>query len=142
MRAEVVHRIDHAMFGLRHIAMGVLDGLVLLASVYALYLAALRQGLPAEQARATAYVALVCGNLALAFATAAEPGSSFFDARRSIFWAIAGTAALLLIAVLALPFLASLFRFQLPPPLWLAASLGIALIAGAWSGVARVLRGA
>ena len=129
------------LFGLRHIAMGLLDGLVLLASVYALYLTALRQGLPAEQARATAYVALVCGNLTLAFATAAEPGSSFFDARRRIFWAIAGTAALLLIAVLALPFLASLFRFQLPPPLWLAASLGIALIAGAWSGVARLLRG-
>lgn len=134
-------RRGEPLFGLRHIVMGVLDGAVLLASVYALYLAALRQGLPAEQARATAYVALVCGNLALAFATAAEPGSSFFDARRRIFWLIAAVAALLLALVVAVPILAPLFRFQVPPPLWLAAGLCVALVAGAWSGVARLLRG-
>ncbi len=128
------------LFGLRHIVMGLLDGLVLLAAVYALYLAALRQGLPAEQARAIAYVALVCGNLALAFATAAEPGSSFFDKRRRIFWSIAAVAGSLLALVVGFPLLAPLFRFAVPPPLWLAASLGVALVAGAWSGVARLLR--
>ncbi|MBX3528493.1 MAG: HAD-IC family P-type ATPase [Rhodoblastus sp.] len=130
------------LFGLRHIGMGLLDGLVLLVAVYALYLLALRHELPAEQARATAYIALVCGNLALAFATAAEPGTPFFDARRRIFWIIAAAAAALLAVVVAFPVLAPLFRFQAPPLPWLAASFGVALVAGAWSGVARLLRGA
>ncbi|MEI2735534.1 MAG: cation-translocating P-type ATPase C-terminal domain-containing protein [Rhodoblastus sp.] len=133
-------RPDEPLFGLRHIALGMLDGAVLLGAVYALYLTALNAPLPAEQARAAAYVALVCGNLALAFATAAEPGSSFFDKRRRIFWAIAIVAASLLAIVVAAPALAPLFRFAAPPPLWLAASLGVALVAGAWSGVARLLR--
>jgi Ca2+-transporting ATPase len=133
-------RSDEPLFGLRHIALGMLDGAVLLGAVYALYLTALNAPLPAEQARAAAYVALVCGNLALAFATAAEPGSSFFDKRRRIFWAIAIVAASLLAIVVAAPALAPLFRFAAPPPLWLAASLGVALVAGAWSGVARLLR--
>ncbi len=133
---------DEKLFGLLHIGMGLLDGAVLLGAVYALYLAALGQGLTADMARATAYVALVCGNLALAFATAAEPGSSFFDARRRTFWLIAAAAATLLAVVVAVPVLAPLFRFQVPPPLWLAGSLGVALAAGAWSGVVRLLRGA
>ncbi len=131
---------NEPLFGLRHIALGMLDGAVLLGAVYALYQAALNAPLPAEQARATAYVALVCGNLALAFATAAEPGSSFFDERRRIFWLIAAVAASLLAIVVAVPALAPLFRFSAPPPLWLAASLGIALVAGAWSGVVRLVR--
>ena len=129
------------LFGLRHIGMGVLDGVVLLIAVFALYLLALRQKVPAEQARAAAYIALVCGNLALAFATAAEPGTSFFDARRRIFWVIAVVAIALLAIVVAFPVLAPLFRFQAPTPIWLAASLGVALVAGAWSGVLRLLRG-
>ena len=129
------------LFGLRHIGMGVLDGVVLLIAVFALYLLALRQQVPAEQARAAAYIALVCGNLALAFATAAEPGTSFFDARRRIFWVIAVVAIALLAIVVAFPVLAPLFRFQAPTPIWLAASLGVALVAGAWSGVLRLLRG-
>ena len=131
-----------ALFGLRHIGLGLLDGLVLLAAVYGLYLFALNHALPPDQARAAAYAALVCGNLALAFATAAEPSSSFLDERRKVFWMIALVAGVLLAAVVATPLLAPLFRFELPPAPWLAASLGVALAAGAWSGVARLLRGA
>lgn len=130
-----------ALFGVRHIALGLLDGLVLLGATYGLYLLALKYALPPDEARATAYVSLVCGNLALAFATAAEPGSSFFDERRRVFWLIALVAALLLAVVLVVPLLATLFRFALPPAPWLAGSLGVALVAGAWSGVARLLRG-
>ena len=54
---------------------------------------------------------------------------------------LALVAALLLAVVLVVPLLATLFRFSLPPAPWLAGSLGVALVAGAWSGVARLLRG-
>ena len=132
---------DEPLFGWRHIAAGLLDGAVLLGAAFALFVVALRAPLPAEQARALAYFALVAGNLAMAFATSAEAGTSFFDPRRRAFWAIAAVASALLAAILFAPPVAELFRVQAPPGPWLVAALGTALAAGAWSGVLRLARG-
>ncbi len=128
------------LFGPRHLLQGLLEGLVLLACVFALYLAALRADLPADDARALAFVCLTAGNLALAFASVAEPGTSFFDARRRNFWLIAGGAAAIVAVIVEAPAVAPLFRFERPPAGWLAASFALAVAAGGWSGVARLAR--
>jgi P-type Ca2+ transporter type 2C len=129
-----------SLFGLRHIAMGMLEGLILLVAVYGVYLVSLDAALPTEQARALAFVCLVCGNLVMAFAAAAEPGTSLFDARRRAFWLIAAAATTILLAVVYGPPLANLFRFSQPPISGLAISFAVALLAGGWSGVLRAAR--
>jgi Ca2+-transporting ATPase len=72
----------------------------LLGAVLGLYVFALSSH--ETEARAIAFLALVLANLALAFAEAAEPGTSFFDRRRTAFWIIGTGAALLLAPVLLL----------------------------------------
>ena len=128
------------IFGLRHVLFGLLDGAVLLAAVYGLYLASLHWALPAPEARAMAYAGLVFGNLVMAFATAAEPGVSFFDSRRRAFWLIAATATSLLAAILLVPSFAALFRFERPPAVWIAITLAVAIAGGGWSAIARFIR--
>ena len=118
-----------------------LEGLVLLAGAYGVYLYALHVALPVDQGRALAFVCLVCGNLVMAFAAAAEPGTSLFDRRRKAFWTIAAAATAILAVIVALPALAPLFRFERPPLTMLAAAVAIALAAGGWSGVVRRVRG-
>ena len=70
------------LFG-THRSARVLQGTVVLGAVLGLYVWALNAGVPEMEARAVAFVALVLGNLVLAFADAAEPGTSFFDSRSS-----------------------------------------------------------
>ena len=128
-----------SLFGPRHLLQGLLEGLVLLACVFGVYLAALYAKLPADDARSLAFVCLTAGNLALAFASVAEPGTSFFDKRRRNFWLIAGAAATIVAVIVEAPAVAPLFRFERPPVEWLAASLALAVAAGGWSGVARLV---
>ena len=101
------------------------------------YVFALDRGIAEMEARGLAFVALVGGNLILAFADSAESGTSFFDRRRIAFWAIGfGTAAMLAI-VLFVPPAAALFQMAQPSPGALAAALGVALVAGGWFGFFR-----
>ena len=123
-------RPDEPLLGPRRLAMGFLEGSVILACVYAVYLLTLQAEIPAEQARALAFICLVCGNLAMAFAAAAEPGTSFFDPHRKAFWMIAAAASAILAATVVVPPLAHLFRFELPPLHLIGVSLGVAAIGG------------
>ncbi len=129
-----------SLFGLRHIALGLFEGAVLFACVYALYLAALRTGMAGEQARALAFVCLSFGNLVLALGAAIEPGTSLFDKRRSVFWSIAAVDSFILVLIVGAPPLAALFRFEPPTPGWLAAALATAIVGGGWSGLVRIAR--
>ena len=81
---------------------------------------ALNAGVPEMEARASAFVALVLGNLVLAFADAAEPGTSFFDRRRPAFWGIGAGAAVIVTAVIYIPPLATILRVSPPSLSWLA----------------------
>ncbi len=131
-------RRDEPLFGVSHIALGLFEGAVLLVAAYGSYLWSLGASTPADQARALAFVCLVVGNLAMAFAAAASAGTSFFDPRRKVFWLIATAALGVLAFIVFTPSLAPLFRFSQPPLSMVAASAGLGLVAGGWSGVLRL----
>ncbi|MDQ0391063.1 cation-translocating P-type ATPase [Labrys monachus] len=132
-------RSGEALFGMRHMAFGVLQGLVVLACVFGAYLWAWAQGLPEDSARALAFVMLIAGNLSLAFAEAAEVGTPFLDRRHWVFFAIATLSFLVMAAIFGIPALASVFRVSLPPWPVLAAGLLLSAAAGGWVGFARWL---
>jgi len=126
-----------SLFSVRVLLFGLFQGAVVLLGVFGLYAGALVGGVPATEARAAAFIALVAANLVLAFADSAEVGTSFFDRRRLAFWAIAAAAAAILGLILFLPQAARLFSVSLPDPLLLGAALCVALVAGGWYGFLR-----
>ena len=130
------------LFGVSQIVLGFVQGAVVLGAVLGLYVWALNAGVPEMQARASAFAALVLGNLVLAFADAAEPETSFFDRRRLAFWGIGTGAAVIVTAVIYIPPLATILRVSPPSLSWLATTLTISVLAGGWFGVARRLRAA
>ncbi|WP_315975015.1 cation-translocating P-type ATPase [Microvirga yunnanensis] len=128
------------LFGTPQIVLGFVQGAVVLGAVLGLYVWALDAGVAEMQARASAFAALVLGNLVLAFADAAEPGTSFFDRRRLAFWGIGAGAAVIVTAVIYVPPLAAILRVSPPGLSWWAATLIIAVLAGGWFGLAQRLR--
>lgn len=133
---------SESLFGTSQIVLGFVQGAIVLGAVLGLYVGALNAGLPEMQARAVAFVALVLGNLVLAFADAAEPGTSFFDRRRLAFWGIGAGAAAIIAMVLYVPPLAAILQVSPPNLSWLAITLTVAVLAGGWFGLARRLRAA
>ncbi|MBG0810483.1 cation-translocating P-type ATPase [Methylosinus sp. H3A] len=128
------------LFGLRQIGAGFLDGAVLLAALLGVYFVSMRVGEGEGETRALVFVGLVIGNLAMAFASAAEPGTALFDKRRVAFWIIATITTLALALIVYLPAVAELFRFATPEPKALAYVIATALVAGGWSGVYKAFR--
>ncbi|NBJ10728.1 cation-translocating P-type ATPase [Microvirga arsenatis] len=130
------------LFGTSQIVLGLLQGAVVLGAVFGLYVWTLNTGLPEVEARAAAFVALVLGNLVLALADAAEPGTSVFDRRRLAFWGIGAGAAVIVAMVLYVPPLASILRVSSPSLSWMAITVTIAVLAGGWFGLAKRFRSA
>jgi Ca2+-transporting ATPase len=130
------------LFGASQILLGCIQGAVVLGAVLGLYVWALNAGVPEMQARASAFATLVLGNLVLAFADAAEPGTSFFDSRRLAFWGIGAGAAVIIAMVIYVPPLAAILRLSPPSLSWLAITLAAAVLAGGWFGLAKRLRSA
>jgi Ca2+-transporting ATPase len=128
------------LFGLRQIGAGFLDGAVLLAALLCVYFVSMRAGESEGETRALVFVGLVIGNLSMAFASAAGPGTAFFDKRRVAFWIIATITTLALALIVYLPAVAELFRFATPEPKALAYVIATALVAGGWSGVYKAVR--
>jgi len=131
---------NEPVFGTSQIVLGLVQGSVVLGAVLGFYVWALNSGVPEEQARASAFVALVAANLVLAFADAAEPETSFFDSRRLAFWGIGAGAVVIVATILYVPPLAAILRLSPPDPPWLATTLTIAALAGGWFGLAKRLR--
>ena len=61
---------------------------MILITAFSIYYGLLQFGYETTEARAAAFIATILGNLTLAFANSAEVGTSFFDARRFVFWSI------------------------------------------------------
>jgi magnesium-transporting ATPase (P-type) len=127
------------LFGTKDVALGILQGVVILGAVLALYVSALSAGMSDSEARASAFVALVIGNLSLALSDAASAGTSLFDRHRIAFWSIGAAAVLVLAACLTVPALARILRFSLGDPAHLLFAAGVGLAAGSWFGVIRRL---
>lgn len=128
-----------SLFGARQMVHGVLQGSVILVAVLALYLWGL-SWMPAAQARAGAFVALVIGNLTLAVTDAAARDGRLLDARRWVFWTIAATAGAILLLVLSTPGLAALFRMAAPPAAFAVICVMAGGAAAGWGWLPRMMR--
>lgn len=121
----------------------VLQGLLILLAVSGFF-APLLQQLPAEAARALAFVALVSCNVALILANRSLHGgllAGWLRPNPVLWWVLAATVALLA-AALWIPTLRNIFRFAPPSPIGLAAAVGLGgLVLLALEGLKRLHSG-
>jgi Ca2+-transporting ATPase len=122
---------------MRQMALGLVQGAVVLAAVLASYAWMLGLEVPVGEARALAFIMLVAGNLSLAFADSAERETAFFNRRRTVFFGIAAAAVLAVAAVTYLPPLAQIFKVSPPSLAALCVALPVAVLAGGWFGLYR-----
>jgi Ca2+-transporting ATPase len=125
-------RASEPLFGREQIALAAVQGLVLLAAVLAWYWWLNIAGAGQNQARASAFVALVTGHIALAAAILSTSGRGFFRRDRWTFWLITGAASGLLASVLIVPALRDIMRFAYAGAPELLCSILIGLTAGGW----------
>ena len=128
---------NESLFGHREVFLALLQGAIILAGVLGLYISTLYADMQESEARALAFVALIVANLVLAFADSAEPGSTFFDRRRMVFWTISSAAAIVVCVVVYVPAIAQMFQLSAPDPLTIPIALCVALLSAGWFGFLR-----
>jgi Ca2+-transporting ATPase len=101
------------LFGARDIGLSVLLGALSLVAILAVYALVLSQGVPDEEARATAFVAVVAVNVVLVLANRSRSRSAFANFLRSnvAMWTVLGTAVVSLVLCLYVQPAAELFGF-------------------------------
>jgi P-type Ca2+ transporter type 2C len=106
-------KLNAPLFGRPALISGLIQGLGILAVVFAVYMYALNQGLGAGEARMFAFVTLVIGDLGLIFANRSERLSIIktFRIPNKALWWVSGGALFFLVLVLAIPPLRQLFQF-------------------------------
>jgi Ca2+-transporting ATPase len=121
------------LIGVAQFALGLLQGVLLLAATLGVHFAARAAGLGDDAQRTLAFIALTAGNLALVRVNGARTATlaRLFEAGHRVYWAVAGLAAAVVATCIAWAPAARLFRFETPDPLH-------ALAAGL-AGVAAVL---
>jgi Ca2+-transporting ATPase len=123
---------EQPLFGKRQIGLAIVQGMVLLAGVFGLYVWLNAAGAGAGHARAAAFVALVTGHLSLAAAMLAGARRARFTRQSLLFPAIAGAASLVVGLTLTIPALLDIMRFARPGAGELAAGLAIGIASGGW----------
>jgi Ca2+-transporting ATPase len=120
---------EEPLFSFGYIAWSLGQGAIVLVFVASLYVLALHQGLPEEDARALTFASLVATNLGLVLLNRAR-GEHFWAGlcrRNTTLWWVAGGTTLILAAILSIHPLRQLFHFG---PLH-ADDVGVALASGA-----------
>jgi Ca2+-transporting ATPase len=133
---------DEPMFSKRMISVSVVQGVVVLAAVMAVYLWAVFTGKPANDVRGLAFAALVAGNLGLIFVNRSWTHTivgGLMSKNRALWWVTAGTLSVLAL-LLALPSARDLFQFAAMHPTDLAISLGAGALSVAWFEVYKLIR--
>jgi Ca2+-transporting ATPase len=131
---------EEKIFGAPELSLAIVQGAVLLASVFAFY-AWLTSGVADEEvARAAAFVALITGHLSLALAEKSSSGAPIFSRTQIVFWSIAAGATIIVGAALTIPFFLEILRFAPPPAPILALSLMVGLLSGGWYAGARLTK--
>ena len=105
-------RVEERLFGIRNVALSVLQGIGLLAAVAAVFFFGLHGGLQQGQARALAFTCLVIGNLGVIIASRSLSHSVLSLIRkpnRAQWWLLTGTC-IALTAVLSVPALQRVFH--------------------------------
>jgi Ca2+-transporting ATPase len=118
-----------ALFSPWLIATSLLQGALVLAAVAACYGIWLHTGVPAGQARAAAFVALVVSNISLILAIRSPRSRwhTMLAMRNRALWITLGVTLAMLSAVVGVPALRQLFGFDLPTPATLAAAVLVGL---------------
>jgi Ca2+-transporting ATPase len=124
-------RADEALFGLPQLIAAMIQGAGVLAGVLGVYVWSLGQ-MSEEQARGIAFVTLVLANLTLALVDAVGTEGQILDPQRKIYWAITGALGLVLTLVLAVPWLATIFRIATPSGPHLGLAILVAIGSGGW----------
>jgi Ca2+-transporting ATPase len=132
-------RASEPLFGLPQLALSSVQGGVLLAGVLGLYAWTLHSGAAENEARTSAFVALVVGQLILALAEAEAGALALGGRHRIAFWSIAGAALLAMTVAITLPPLPSILRFAPASGSLLLIAIATGLLAGGWYGLAKGL---
>lgn len=122
-------RQDEALFGGRQLMIALMQGAVLLAAVFTLYVWALQRA-PEAEARGVAFVALTLGNLVLALTDTMATDGKLFAPHRTIFWSLSAAIVSILALIFTVPPLTDIFRVALPDTTILSAGLLVAVLAG------------
>jgi Ca2+-transporting ATPase len=117
---------NEPLFSRKHVFYSVLQGLVVLAVVLAVFGVARSRGLSEEEARAQSYTTLIIANLALILTNRSRTRTILATLRtpNTALWWVLGGAAAFLGLVLTVPFLRQVFRFGALSPLDVAMCLG------------------
>jgi P-type Ca2+ transporter type 2C len=130
------------MFSGQLIALSLLQGVSVLASVLAVLLLSLSLGRSEPVVRALTFTTLVFANLGLIFVNRSQSRQILATLRshNAAFWWVIAGALLLLALVLFVPFLRDLFGFSRLSPLDLAVCLGAGIISILWFEAFKLLR--
>ena len=122
-------RVSDRVAGIGQIALGLLQGTVLLAVCFVLYWQSMQRGLDVEEARTLVFIAMTAGNLGLVRVNDTRRIAllHLFEKGHAAFWLIAVAACLIVTACIAQPTMAELFQFALPDLHHAAAAAGIGL---------------
>jgi P-type Ca2+ transporter type 2C len=129
------------LFGRRMVALSVLQGLVVLGVLMAIYGIALGQHRAAEEARALTFTTLIVANLALILTNRSWSRSiaATLKLRNTALWWVLGGAVAFLGVVLYVPFLRQLFQFGPLHPVDLAVCLTAGVVSVAWFEVLKAV---
>jgi len=104
---------EAALFGGWTLGLSLLQGLVILGAVMAVYVLSLRQQLPVDEARALSFVTLVVANIGLIFTNRSWSRSilkSLLVPNRALWWVVGSALSILFLAA-TVPYLTTLFHF-------------------------------
>jgi len=121
---------DSALFGGWTLGFSILQGVVILAVVFTVYVLALRLQLPVDEARALSFVTLVIANIELIFTNRSRSASilkSLVTPNPALWWVVAGALSILLLTTLV-PYLAELFHFGSLNLLDILVAIGVVMV--------------
>jgi Ca2+-transporting ATPase len=136
-------RLDEPLFGRRTIALSLLQGVIVLGIVMAVYAIALHRGLGENEARTLTYTTLVIANLSLVLTNRSWTRSLFSTLRvpNSALWWVVSSAVGVLVLILYVPFLRGLFRFGFLHLTDILICLGAGVVSIAWFEVFKFFSG-
>jgi Ca2+-transporting ATPase len=130
------------MFGKRTISVGLLQGVVVLLSVLAIYFFAFYRGLDDSIVRAMTFTTLILANLGLVYINLSQSRLiiTIIRERNVALWVITAGVIVSLGLVLYVPFLRDLFSFATPNPPELLLCVAAALISILWFEIVKLVQ--
>jgi Ca2+-transporting ATPase len=133
---------DQPLFSSRLLLLSLMQGLVVLGIVLAIFMVQWRRGRNAEEARTLTFATLIVANLSLILTNRSWSRmivETFRERNRSL-WAVVVLALVFLVVVIYVPFLRNLFHFSMLHPDDFGIALGAGLAGIAWFEGLKLLK--